>query len=161
MKSPFSPRSQADSRVISVQKEDFDVAALYQALQQNPSSGAVVTFTGLVRDLNLGTAVNALFIEHYPGMTERALSDIVEQAKQRWPINDVAVVHRVGRLEVNQQIVFVGVNSAHRQAAFDACEFIMDYLKTSAPFWKKELSDQGEQWLEQRESDRVASKRWS
>ncbi|WP_427983633.1 molybdopterin synthase catalytic subunit MoaE [Agarivorans sp.] len=147
--------------MIKVQTEDFDVAEQYQLLKQRSSAGAIVFFVGLVRDMNLGSEVSGLHLEHYPGMTESQLLKIVEQAKQRWPIQDVSLIHRVGDLEVNQQIVFVGVNSPHREASFAACQFIMDYLKTEATFWKKERSAQGDNWLDARQSDVKAKQKWS
>ena len=125
--------------MISVQTQDFSLADEYQLLSEGTSAGAVVTFVGKVRDFNQGDEVQGLSLEHYPGMTEKALTEIVEQAKQRWSLLQVRVIHRVGDLELGDQIVFVGVSSAHRGDAFDACEFIMDYLKTKAPFWKKPL----------------------
>lgn len=122
---------------VSVQVEDFSVDQEYQGLSEGTSSGAVVTFIGKVRDMNLGDNVVGLHLEHYPGMTEKSLVEICNQAETRWPLLGVRVIHRVGDLDIGDQIVFVGVSSAHRGAAFDACEFIMDYLKTQAPFWKK------------------------
>ncbi len=127
-----------DSRV-SVQIEDFSVEQEYQRLSEGTAAGAVVTFVGKVRDMNLGDNVIGLHLEHYPGMTEKSLSDICDQAESRWPLLGVRVIHRVGDMDSGDQIVFVGVSSAHRGAAFDACEFIMDYLKTQAPFWKKSV----------------------
>lgn len=122
---------------VSVQVEDFSVDQEYQRLSKGTAAGAVVTFIGKVRDMNLGDNVIGLHLEHYPGMTEKSLSDICEEAEARWPLLGVRVIHRVGDMDSGDQIVFVGVSSAHRGAAFDACEFIMDYLKTKAPFWKK------------------------
>lgn len=122
---------------VSVQVEDFSVDQEYQRLSEGTAAGAVVTFIGKVRDMNLGDNVIGLHLEHYPGMTEKSLSDICEEAEARWPLLGVRVIHRVGDMDSGDQIVFVGVSSAHRGAAFDACEFIMDYLKTKAPFWKK------------------------
>ncbi|MFK3789505.1 molybdopterin synthase catalytic subunit MoaE [Pseudomonas piscis] len=146
---------------IQVQQQAFSLDALNTALQAgDPAAGAVVTFVGYVRDLNLGQAVQSLFLEHYPGMTERSLRGIVAQAEQRWPLLRVELVHRVGLLRVGEPIVFVGVASAHRQAAFEACDFIMDYLKTRAPFWKREVTDSGEHWVEGRASDQQAASRW-
>lgn len=123
---------------VSVQIEDFSVDQEYQRLSEGTAAGAVVTFIGKVRDMNLGDNVIGLHLEHYPGMTEKSLSDICDEAEARWPLLGVRVIHRVGDMDSGDQIVFVGVSSAHRGAAFDACEFIMDYLKTKAPFWKKE-----------------------
>ena len=147
--------------MISVQTADFDMAQEYQALTTNgESDGAVVTFTGLVRDVNQGSKVTRLTLEHYPGMTEKSLMDIVEQAKQRWPLGKVRLIHRVGELTLADQIVFVGVTSKHREAAFEACQFIMDFLKNKAPFWKKEATEQGEKWVEFNEKDKLAAQRW-
>ena len=148
-----------DSRV-SVQHPDFDVGTEYQYLAQGSAAGAVVTFVGKVRDMNLGDNVTGLTLEHYPGMTEKSLLSICDQAEQRWPLLAVRVIHRVGDLDIGDQIVYVGVSSAHRQAAFEACEFIMDYLKTQAPFWKKERTTSQTRWVESRESDHDAAKRW-
>ncbi|NOI77692.1 molybdopterin synthase catalytic subunit MoaE [Vibrio coralliilyticus] len=145
---------------VSVQFGDFSVGAEYEALAQGTASGAVVTFVGKVRDMNLGDNVTGLSLEHYPGMTEKALGEICQQAEQRWPLLDVRVIHRVGDLDIGDQIVFVGVSSAHRGAAFEACEFIMDYLKTKAPFWKKERTTEETRWVESRESDAKAAERW-
>ncbi len=146
---------------ISVQTAPFDlnaeVAALYAA---NPKVGAVATFLGLVRDVNEGDGVATLTLEHYPGMTEKALAKIVDEAQGRWDILDCTVIHRVGELKPTEPIVLVAVASSHRQDAFAACAFIMDYLKTQAPFWKKEVTPQGERWVEARESDDAAAARW-
>ncbi len=121
--------------MISIQTQDFDISTETQLLEQdNHADGALVTFTGRVRNKNLGDQVTALHLEHYPGMTEKSLAKIIEQAQSRWPINRVKVIHRIGTLTVGEQIVFVGVTSPHRKAAFAACEFIMDYLKVDAPF---------------------------
>ncbi|WP_028022798.1 molybdopterin synthase catalytic subunit MoaE [Enterovibrio calviensis] len=146
--------------MISVQHDDFSIADEYQRLNASDSDGAIVTFVGKVRDMNLGDNVTGLTLEHYPGMTEKSLNDIVEQANSRWPLTYVRVIHRVGALNIGDQIVFVGVTSAHRNAAFEACEFIMDYLKTQAPFWKKERLNDNERWVEARDSDDAAAKRW-
>ncbi|WP_159651548.1 molybdopterin synthase catalytic subunit MoaE [Vibrio atypicus] len=148
-----------DSRV-SVQVEDFSVGAEYEALAEGTAAGAVVTFVGKVRDMNLGDNVTGLSLEHYPGMTEKALAEICDQAEQRWPLLNVRVIHRVGDLDIGDQIVFVGVSSAHRGAAFEACEFVMDYLKTKAPFWKKERTTEATRWVESRDSDAKAAERW-
>ncbi|WP_394144449.1 molybdopterin synthase catalytic subunit MoaE [Vibrio atypicus] len=148
-----------DSRV-SVQVEDFSVGAEYEALAEGSAAGAVVTFIGKVRDMNLGDNVTGLSLEHYPGMTEKALAEICDQAEQRWPLLNVRVIHRVGDLDIGDQIVFVGVSSAHRGAAFEACEFVMDYLKTKAPFWKKERTTEATRWVESRDSDAKAAERW-
>ena len=147
--------------MICIQEQDFNQQVEYERLRQKTSVGAIVTFTGLVRDINQGEAVSDLALEHYPGMTEKSLQSIIEQAKQRWRIIDYTVVHRVGQLKVSDQIVFVGVASQHRGEAFAACEFIMDYLKTAAPFWKKETMENGEtQWVDARETDQTALKKW-
>ncbi|SJN57103.1 Molybdopterin synthase catalytic subunit [Vibrio ruber DSM 16370] len=145
---------------VAVQHSDFCVEAEYQALSQGDDAGAVVTFVGKVRDMNLGSQVTGLHLEHYPGMTEKALNTICEQALQRWPLLDVRVIHRIGDLAIGEQIVFVGVSSHHRDAAFAASAFIMDTLKTQAPFWKKETTHSGERWLDSRESDRAAAEKW-
>lgn len=147
--------------MIKVQSEDFNQQIEYDRLREASSTGAVVTFTGLVRDINAGEKISALTLEHYPAMTEKALSEIVEQAKLRWSIINVSVIHRVGELQLLDQIVFVGVASLHRGDAFAACEFIMDYLKTQAPFWKKETNHQGETyWVDARESDQNSLNKW-
>ncbi|SDW12974.1 molybdopterin synthase subunit MoaE [Pseudomonas syringae] len=146
---------------IRVQAAVFDPGAEVNALHAaNLGIGAVVSFVGYVRDFNEGREVSGMFLEHYPGMTEKALAKIVEEAAQRWPLLKVDVIHRTGALEPGEPIVFVGVASAHRQAAFEACDFVMDYLKTRAPFWKKENTSQGPQWVEGRASDQAAAGRW-
>jgi len=146
---------------VRVQTQDFDAGAEIAALRAgNRRVGAIASFIGTVRDLNEGEGVAAMTLEHYPGMTERALEDICAQAKARWDIFDTTVVHRYGDLEPGDQIVLVVVTSAHRGEAFAACEFIMDYLKTQAPFWKKERTPQGERWVEARASDDEAAARW-
>jgi molybdopterin synthase catalytic subunit len=146
---------------VRVQTEDFDIGAEVLKLRQgNPKIGALACFIGLVRDINENTAVSEITLEHYPAMTEKALADIVEQAKSRWDILEALVVHRVGRLKPTDQIVLVVVASAHRGAAFSACEFIMDYLKTRAPFWKKEQTEHGSRWVDARDADDDAAQRW-
>ncbi|MCU1738169.1 MULTISPECIES: molybdopterin synthase catalytic subunit MoaE [unclassified Pseudomonas] len=146
---------------IRVQAQAFDPGAEVNALHAaNLGIGAVVSFVGYVRDFNDGRDVMGMFLEHYPGMTERALGKIVAQAHERWPLLGLEVLHRVGALEPGEPIVFVGVTSAHRQAAFDACNFVMDYLKTQAPFWKKENTADGPRWVEGRASDHAAAERW-
>lgn len=146
---------------IRVQTEDFDVGDELARLRAgNPGIGAVASFLGLVRDVAEGQGVSEMTLEHYPGMTEKALEQIVAEAKGRWDIMDALVIHRVGRLAPADQIVLVAVTGAHRGAAFAACEFIMDYLKTRAPFWKKEQTDAGARWVDARESDDVAARRW-
>jgi molybdopterin synthase catalytic subunit len=146
---------------VRVQQHDFDIAAEIATLRAGKLDvGAVASFVGTVRDLNEGAGVASMTLEHYPGMTERALEDICAQARRRWNILDALVVHRYGPLAPGDQIVLVVVTSAHRGEAFAACEFIMDYLKTQAPFWKKERTPQGERWVEARESDDEAAARW-
>lgn len=143
---------------VSVQTADFDVGYEVAALGAGDSgAGAVASFVGLVR----GGEVAAITLEHYPGMTEQALAEIVDQAKRRWQPHQVRVIHRIGRLLPGNNIVFVGVSSVHRSDAFTACEFIMDFLKTRAPFWKKEETPQGSHWVDARESDTTAAARWS
>lgn len=146
---------------ISVQHEDFDLAEEARLLCNGRRDvGAVASFSGLVRDNSEQQDLLALELEHYPGMTEKALQDIAGQAKQRWNILDITVIHRIGRLEPADNIVLVVVISAHRKEAFAACEFLMDYLKTRAPFWKKEITRDGEQWVASRDSDQAAADRW-
>ncbi|WP_114810763.1 molybdopterin synthase catalytic subunit MoaE [Paraburkholderia kururiensis] len=146
---------------VRVQTEDFDLSIEVAALRaQNPRIGAVACFVGTVRDLNEGSGVEAMELEHYPGMTEKALTDIVDAARGRWPGVEVLIVHRVGKLYPLDQIVLVATTSAHRGDAFASCEFVMDYLKTQAPFWKKEKTAAGERWVDARESDDAALARW-
>ena len=146
---------------VRIQTTDFDAGAEIAALRRdNPKVGAVASFIGLCRDANDGTAVTKMTLEHYPGMTEKALEKIVAEAKRRWDVMEVLVIHRVGELKPSDQIVLVVVTGAHRGAAFAACEFIMDYLKTQAPFWKKEHTPRGAQWVDARSSDDEALKRW-
>ena len=146
---------------VRVQQEDFDVSTEIARLRaDDPRVGAVAVFVGTVRDLNDQREVTALRLEHYPVMTEKALEDIVAQARSRWDLYGVTVVHRVGDLKPLDQIVLVVVTSAHRGEAFAACEFIMDYLKTQAPFWKKEATPEGARWVEARTSDDAAASRW-
>ncbi|MEG1969570.1 MAG: molybdopterin synthase catalytic subunit MoaE [Burkholderiaceae bacterium] len=146
---------------VRVQTDDFDVGAEMARLRQdNPKIGAIASFVGVVRDLNEGDAVATMTLEHYPGMTERALAAIVERAKARWELFDVRVIHRVGELAPTDQIVLVIVTSSHRGEAFAACEFVMDWLKTEAPFWKKEVTPAGGRWVDARESDDAARARW-
>jgi molybdopterin synthase catalytic subunit len=146
---------------IIVQSMDFDFAYEYQKLRDSShSDGALVTFVGLVRDMNLQKSVSGLFLEHYPAMTEKVLNEIVEKARAKWQLGSVSIIHRVGQLEVSEQIVFVGVTSRHRQSAYHANEFIMDYLKTQAPFWKKETTSDGDKWIEAKASDMEKSKDW-
>jgi molybdopterin synthase catalytic subunit len=148
--------------MVKVQHEDFDAGAEIARLRlSRPDIGAVAVFIGQVRDINDGSSVVNMTLEHYPGMTEKALEDIVAQAKSRWDIFDAVVIHRVGTLQPTDQVVLVAVAGAHRGAAFSACEFIMDHLKTEAPFWKKEATGSGERWVEARDSDKVAKARWN
>jgi len=145
-----------------VQTEDFDAGAEMAAMRRrNPKIGAIASFVGVVRDMNEGAHVAQMTLEHYPGMTEKALDQIVAQASTRWDIYDVLIVHRVGTLRPTDQIVLVIVASAHRGEAFQACEFLMDYLKTRAPFWKKESTPEGSRWVEARTADDAAAERWS
>ena len=146
---------------VRVQAEDFDVGAEIAALRRGDARvGAVASFVGTVRDANEGSDVATMTLEHYPGMTEKARAGIVEQAKARWNLYDVLVIHRVGELKPTDQIVLVAVTSAHRGDAFAACEFVMDYLKTEAPFWKKETTPEGTRWVDARDSDTAARDRW-
>ena len=145
---------------IRVGHETFNVGDEYVWLAERDEDGAVVTFTGKVRNHNLGDSVKALTLEHYPGMTEKALTEIVEEARGRWPLGRVTVIHRIGELWPGDEIVFVGVTSAHRSSGFEATEFIMDYLKTRAPFWKREATPEGDRWVEARDSDKQAAGRW-
>lgn len=146
---------------VRVQHDDFDAGAAIAALRAGqPAVGAVVSFIGTVRDINEGTGVNTLSLEHYPGMTEAALTEICDEAAQRWDLIDTLVIHRVGTLAPLDQIVLVAVTSAHRGEAFAACGFIMDFLKTRAPFWKKETTPDGARWVEARASDDDAAQRW-
>ena len=145
---------------IRVQTADFDVAQEYELLAKDNSDGAVVTFVGKVRDFNDGSPVTDLTLEHYPGMTEAVLQQIAQQAHERWPLNFVTIIHRVGTMALGEQIVFIGVTSAHRKAAFAACEFLIDFLKTKEPFWKLEASDSGSHWVEARDSDEQAAQMW-
>ncbi|WP_456417868.1 molybdopterin synthase catalytic subunit MoaE [Thiolapillus sp.] len=146
---------------ISVQTKCFDAAEEERRLRQgNPRIGAVVSFLGLMRDINEEDQVSAMTLEHYPGMTEKALAAIVEEAQTRWELEGIRVIHRVGELLPEDPIVLVMVASRHRGEAFRACEFIIDYLKTRAPFWKKETTADGERWVEARHSDRDAEAKW-
>ncbi|MFT6463299.1 molybdopterin synthase catalytic subunit MoaE [Halopseudomonas laoshanensis] len=146
---------------IVVQNASFDPGQMLNQLHARQLGiGAVVSFVGYVRDFNEGREVAGMLLEHYPGMTEKALQTIAEEAAERWPLLGIEVLHRVGHLAPGEPIVFVGVSSAHRQAAFDACHFIIDYLKTRAPFWKKENTPEGSTWVEARETDEVALTRW-
>ncbi len=147
---------------VRIQTENFDVSAEIARLREgNPKVGAVASFVGIVRDLNDGDAVASLTLEHYPGMTEKAVEKIVAEAHERWDIYDALVIHRVGTLKPLDQIVLVVVSSAHRAESFKACEFLMDYLKTRAPFWKKEQTPDGVRWVDARAGDDAAVERWT
>jgi molybdopterin synthase catalytic subunit len=146
---------------ISVQQEDYSIGEQVDLLRKGRNDiGAIVTFSGLVRDLNEGDAINSLSLEHYPGMTEKQLGQIAREAEQRWPLQAITILHRVGELHPGDQIVLVITASQHRQAAYEANEYIMDYLKTRAPFWKKESLKSGSRWLGERNSDEKATERW-
>jgi molybdopterin synthase catalytic subunit len=149
------------STQIRIQSSPFDPFAEQDAMRRSqPQVGALVAFVGLMRDLNQGDQVRAMTLEHYPGMTEQALEAIADEAKRRWQIEGIRIIHRVGRLEPEDPIVLVAVSSRHRGDAFRACELIIDYLKTDAPFWKKELTDSGERWVTERDTDQGARARW-
>ncbi len=148
--------------MIRVQEEDFDVGAEIAALaRDNHSIGGVVTFVGLVRDIAGGAPIDAMTLEHYPGMTERGLAEIEAEARRRWPLEASLIVHRYGRLEPGERIVLVITASAHRRAAFEAWEFLVDWLKTKAPFWKLEETGDGPKWVDSRDTDSAAAERWS
>lgn len=147
---------------VRVQREDFDLGVEHRALVgDDPSIGAAVSFVGLVRDIAGGDSISAMTLEHYPGMTERQLTAIEAEAHRRWPLNRSVIIHRYGRLLPREQIVLVITASAHRQAAFEACSFLMDWLKTQAPFWKLEETPDGARWVEARAEDAAAAARWS
>lgn len=147
--------------MVSVQTEDFNVGEELENLKKIAGDcGAIVSFTGLVREFGATSNTHAMTLEHYPGMTEKALEKIEQQAMERWPLNAVRTIHRVGKLSANDNIVFIAVASAHRKAAFEAAQFIMDILKTDAPFWKKEHTNHGDHWVEQKTSDHTASGSW-
>ena len=146
---------------VSIQAQDFDAAAEIAALRAGDGGvGAVCSFIGTVRDRNDGSAVSAMELEHYPGMTEKAIEAMIDEALQRFDVRAARVIHRVGPLQVCDQIVFVAVTSAHRGQSFQACEFLMDYLKTQAPFWKKESTPEGDRWVDARVADDAALARW-
>jgi molybdopterin synthase catalytic subunit len=146
---------------VAIQTGDFDVSAEIAALRRDdPGVGAVCCFVGTVRDRNDGSSVSAMELEHYPGMTEKAIEAMIEQAFARFDIRGVRVIHRVGPLQLQDQIVLVVVSSVHRHESYQACEFLMDYLKTQAPFWKKERTPAGERWVDARVADDAALKRW-
>ena len=148
--------------IIRIQYEDFSLEHETAWLRSRGNNvGAIVTFSGLVRDIHEGDSVRGLYLEHYPGMTENSLMGIARQAQTRWALLGITIIHRIGELQAGAQIVLVGVSSEHRSAAFAACDFLMDYLKTQAPFWKKSLQANSEQWVEAKESDLVASQRWT
>lgn len=152
---------QVQKPVIKIQLEDFSLEREAKLLrEQSSNTGALVTFSGLVRDLHEGKEVTGLYLEHYPGMTEKSLAAIAQQAQSRWPLQGVTIIHRIGQLQAGEQIVFVGVSSAHRHVAFAACDFIMDYLKTEAPFWKKCLRAGSAEWVEAKASDVISTERW-
>ena len=146
---------------VRIQREDFDAGAEIARLRAgDPRIGAVASFVGVARDRNDGATVSTMALEHYPGMTEKAIEAIVEQARARWEVAEILVIHRIGILKPLDQIVLVAVTSGHRGEAFAACEFVMDYLKTEAPFWKKESTPAGERWVDAREADEAARSRW-
>jgi len=156
-----NPKADHTRMSVAVQQEDFDLGQEYAALLANDRGiGAVVAFVGTVRDLNLAEDVVALELEHYPGMTEKSLQKILEQAEQRWSLQAARVVHRIGKMYPGDQIVLVLTASAHRGDAYEANTFVMDYLKTEAPFWKKEWTPEGPRWIEARESDNQAAAKW-
>ena len=146
--------------MIRVQLNDFDVFKEYSAIATDNSDGAVVTFVGKVRDFNDDADVTDLTLEHYPGMTESVLEQIEAEARHRWSLNHVTIIHRVGTMSLGEQIVFIGVSSAHRKEAFAACEFLIDFLKTKAPFWKLEASEEGKHWVDAKDSDEQAANMW-
>ena len=147
---------------IRIQEDDFDLSTEVAQLRADcPQIGAVVAFVGTVRDLNDGLHINTMALEHYPGMTEKSIAAIVAQAQARWPLAGATVIHRIGALAPMDQIVLVAVAAAHRGEAFAACEFIMDYLKTEAPFWKKEHTPDGARWVDARSTDDQALNKWS
>ena len=158
---PQLQAAKMQSDFIRIQEADFDLTTEVKLLRKDdPRVGAVVTFVGTVRDMNDGSQVKGMTLEHYPGMTEKSLEEIIIQAKGRWDIYKTLVIHRVGPLLPEDQIVLVAVTSAHRGEAFAACEFIMDYLKTAAPFWKKEETPEGSKWVDARVTDDAAMARW-
>ena len=147
--------------MIRVQERDFDIGAELQALYEGETeAGAMASFVGLVRDISGGDRIGAMTLEHYPGMTERALEKIEAEARRRWALIDVLIIHRHGRLEPGERIVLVATTAAHRGAALDACHFLIDWLKTRAPFWKRETTSDGERWVEANEADVASERRW-
>jgi molybdopterin synthase catalytic subunit len=163
MNEPVHPAALSAGRTeIRVHEADFDVGREIAALRAgNAGIGAVASFIGVCRDLNDGDRVAELVLEHYPGMTEKALAKIADEARGRWDLIDILIVHRVGRMLPTDQIVLVVVTSAHRGESFAACEFLMDYLKTQAPFWKKEQTPEGSRWVDARATDDAAAQRWN
>ena len=156
------PQGSAGSYSVRVQEQDFDLSTeVAQLRAAQPGVGAIVSFVGTVRDLNEGASVAEMELEHYPGMTEQSIQTIIDQARARWDIFGALVIHRVGPLKPMEQIVLVAVTSAHRGEAFAACEFIIDYLKTEAPFWKKEQTPEGGRWVDARVSDDAALQKWT
>ncbi|MBI1398281.1 MAG: molybdopterin synthase catalytic subunit MoaE [Betaproteobacteria bacterium] len=156
-----SARTAAGQTSVRVQTADFDAGREIAALRAaNPAIGAVASFIGVCRDLNDGAAVEEMVLEHYPGMTEKSLARIAAEARERWDLIDILIIHRVGRILPTEQIVLVVVTSAHRGESFAACEYLMDYLKTRAPFWKKEHTPDGSRWVDARASDDAAADRW-
>ena len=146
---------------VRVHEQDFDVSVELAAMRRgNPKIGAIASFVGVVRDINEGSSVATMTLEHYPGMTEKAITEIIDQERGRWEVLDALVIHRVGTLKPTDQIVLVIVASTHRGDAFAACEFIMDFLKTRAPFWKKEITPNGARWVDARVTDSRAAERW-
>ncbi len=147
--------------IITIQTDTFNASDVVEQLMQGRKDiGAAVTFTGYVRDLSNNNNLKSLFLEHYPGMTEQSLKHIAEHAKTRWPIDDIAIIHRVGHLSPSEPIVMVATVSAHRKSAFHAAEFIMDYLKTEAPFWKKEITKESGEWIAAKKSDINEKAKW-
>ncbi len=146
---------------IVVQLEDFDLTSeVTLARTNNPYIGAVVSFVGTVRDIS-SESIKSMTLEHYPEMTEKSLKSIVENARERWNLQTVTIIHRIGELKINEQIVLVITTSVHRQEAFESCQYIVDYLKTDAPFWKKEKTGDEERWVDSRESDNEQRKKWN
>ncbi len=147
--------------MIKVQREDFDIGAEIAPLSAGDTAiGGLACFVGLVRDIADGARISSMTLEHYPGMTERQLAKIEAEARARWPLGEVLIIHRYGELAPGDRIVLVATTSAHRDAALESCRFLIDWLKTKAPFWKLEDTDFGERWVEARDSDRVAEERW-
>lgn len=157
----MAAQASVNNDVIRVQSQDFDLAIEYQKLREiSKGSGAVVIFVGLVREFSQSHDIKSLFLEHYPAMTELSLKAIVDEAKNKWPLDSICLIHRIGHLSASEQIVLVGVSSKHRHAAFSGAEYIMDFLKVRAPFWKKEITHSGEFWVEAKKSDKLAAEGW-